>query len=116
MKHRGEIIEKVVRESGISITQVAKQMKKSRRHIYNIFDNPNVPVDIILSLGKIIHHDFSKEFKDLIVAKPYKIENSIDIALDKNTDYGNAEYWKNKYLELLEKYNLLLLQMIKKKK
>ena len=115
MKHKGEIIEKAVRESGITITQLAKQIKKSRRHIYNIFDNPNVPVDVILTIGKIIHHDFSHEFTDLTGIKSYKTLESFNIVEDNSVEYKNTEYWKNKYFGLLEEYNHLLLQMVKKK-
>jgi len=116
MKHRGEIIEKVVRESGIPISIIAKSLKKSRQFVYNIFGNPNVPVDIIVLIGKITHHDFSQEFKDLIVApKKYKVVPSTE-TLNEDDQNNDANHWRTKYLEVLEKYNQLLQEIVKKNK
>ena len=60
MEHRGEIIEKEIRESGIPLTTVAKRMGKTRQWLYLLFDNPNASLDHMLEIGKIIYHDFSK--------------------------------------------------------
>lgn len=108
MVHRGEIVEDAIRKSGITITQVAKRLGKSRRHIYNIFDDPNVPLETILQISKITHHDFSKEIPEI------KPSNNSQFLGEDDGDYkttSQAEYWKNKYLELLEKYNELLEKM-----
>jgi len=106
MQHKGELIEKAVRESGYSITRLAKKMGKSRRWVYQIFEKPNVPLDYVLELGKVLHHDFSKEIKGL---KEYKQGSTLQKWDDPEgeffTDQEKAEYWKNKYLMLLEKYN-----------
>lgn len=101
MQHRGELVEKAVRESGFPIAELARRMKKSRRHIYNLFENPYLSLDEILQIGKIIHYDFSELFTDMRKSKEL-IENS-------EMPYGNsANYWKDKYIALLEKYNALL--------
>ncbi|MFT5778362.1 MAG: putative transcriptional regulator [Crocinitomicaceae bacterium] len=110
MQHKGEIIEKAIRDSGFSITRLAKQMGKSRRWVYQIFESPNVPVDYILEIGKIIHYDFTDEIKEL---KTYK-QNMVKQLLHEppktfDSDKEEAEYWKDKYLNALEKYNELLL-------
>ena len=69
MIHRGEIVEHVIRESGYSITNIAQKLGKSRRWMYLLFDNPNIPIDLILQIGKIIYHDFSLEFPEVIQGK-----------------------------------------------
>jgi predicted transcriptional regulator len=109
MKHKGEIIERAVRSSGISVTELARRLKKSRRYVYNLFEKPDVPVETILQIGKFIHYDFSKE----ILTPEYNVKEfkeGINSINDNNADagYKPAEYWKNKYLKLLEKYNQLL--------
>lgn len=109
MKHRGEIIEQAVRQSGYTITKLAKRMGKSRRHVYNLFENPHVSMDVVLEIGKIIHHDFTA----LLPSSPaYVRRDQYEISLDEQHPYQQpenaAEYWKNKYLVLLEKYNALL--------
>ncbi len=109
MEHKGELIEKAVRESGFSITKLANKMGKSRRWIYQVFEKANVPMDYILEIGRIIHHDFSGDIKEL---KAYKQSVTIQKWDDPEgeffTESEKAEYWKNKYLMMLEKYNELL--------
>jgi transcriptional regulator with XRE-family HTH domain len=98
--HKGQVIQKAVKESGISITQLAKKIRKSRQSIYNIFESQNVSIDLILSIGNAIHYDFSKDFKQL---KTYSTKTDPMMA-----EEDNAEYWKQKYIALLEEYNQLL--------
>lgn len=109
MQHKGEIIEKAVRQSGYSITKLAKKMGKTPRWMYYIFESSNVSIDYILEIGNLIHYDFSDQIKEL---KKYKRLNNIDEFKDSPSTYKSktetVEYWKNKYLELLEKHNLLL--------
>ncbi len=109
MQHKGEIIEKVIRASGFPITKLAKKLGKSRKWVYLQFENSNVSIDHILEIGAIIHHDFSNDIKEL---KKYRILQEIQSAKQSETSYksklAEIEVWKNKYLELLEKYNHLL--------
>jgi predicted transcriptional regulator len=111
MQHKGEIIEKAVRESGYSITKLAKQMGKSRRWVYQIFDSANVPIDYILGIGKIIYHDFSEDVKDLRVYNVQRTEQLLSDAPPAfDTKEEEVEHWKDKYLLLLEQYHELLLK------
>src|SRR3989344_3069710 len=114
MTHRGEIVAAAVRLSGIKITDLAKRLKKSRKWVYDCFDNKSLSFDVILAVGKIIHHDFSKEFPQLSETKSTK---KIQILAESRSKYSlddnSAEYWKNKYLHLLEEYNLLLIKKSK---
>lgn len=102
MQHRGEILKEAIYKSGVPITELAKRMGKSRRWMYLMFENSNVSLDIVLQIGKLIHHDFSKEIKEF--------NPNSTIVNEPPTVYENAEYWKDKYLKLLEEYNLLLKQ------
>lgn len=104
MQHRGEIIKDAVYKSGYSITELAKRMGKSRRWVYLMFENHSVSLDIILQIGQIIHYNFTKEITDLY---PLKKILSKSLSDSENEDCSN-DYWKNKYLELLEEYNELL--------
>lgn len=102
MQHKGQILEKAVRESGIPLTKITKRINKSRRWIYNAFENPNLSIDYIIEIGEIIHYDFSDA---LIELKKFN-SSSLKKAGLLNEEY--PEYWKNKYLDLLEKYNEIL--------
>jgi predicted transcriptional regulator len=112
MQHKGEIIEKAVRKSGFSITALAKRMGKSRRWVYQIFESQVVPVDYIFSIGKIIHHDFTE---DIVELKNYQVNVRKQIMDDTQQPFGSdkdkVDYWKNKYLAVLEKYNDLLVSL-----
>jgi plasmid maintenance system antidote protein VapI len=107
MVHRGEIVEQAVRQSGIAISEVAKRINRSRRHLYNIFENPNVPLETILQISKVIRKDITialPEIQDL-----HKISSVSDVEPMYNKE-ESVNYWKDKYLNLLEKYNQLLEQ------
>lgn len=108
MEHRGEILKKAVYQSGVPITTLAKRLSKSRRWIYLMFENSNVSLDIVLQIGKIIHHDFKDEIKEFNSYQNPRNESVFDY----QNDEANPEYWKNKYLKLLEEYNELLKKRI----
>jgi hypothetical protein len=100
MQHKGEIVEKAIRQSGIPLTKLVKRMGKSRKWIYNAFENPHLSIDYILEIGNAIHYDFSFEIKEL--------SSNQNIVFEPRPAYQDAEYWKNKYLLLLEEYKTLL--------
>ena len=102
MQHKGKILEKAVRQSGMPLTKLSKKMDKSRRWIYNAFENENLSIDYIIEIGNIIHYDFSNDMEDL---KNYK--DAVD-HFGTPPNSNQTDYWKNKYLNLLEKYNQLL--------
>ncbi len=112
MQHKGEMVEKAVRESGYPITRLAKKLGKTARWMYFLFNNPNAPVNYILEIGEAIHYDFSEEIDELkkFRRRQHTIEATESMASDKDAtkEKNEAEYWKNKYLELLEQYTALL--------
>lgn len=114
MIHRGEIVEKAVRESAYSITKLADKLGKSRRHIYNMFENNRLDWDVIRQIGRIIHHDFSKDFEEFahIPDNMVQEQETPYRKHDLNTCLEELNYWKSKYIELLERNNELLSQQI----
>lgn len=108
MKHRGEIVAKAVNESGYSKTKLAKQLGKSRQWLYDAFENPNLSIETIIEIGKIIHVDFGYQIK---ATKP-------PVFRERNSNYGSPEdevaYWKDKYIQLMEENKILLQRLVKK--
>jgi len=100
-QHRGEILEQAIRSSNMSLSVISKKIHKSRQYLYNLFENPNIQLDILIEIGEIIHYDFSKNVQEL------KTVNNTSDEID-----STANYWKDRYLELLEKYNSLLEQSL----
>jgi predicted transcriptional regulator len=103
--HKGEIVEKAVRNKRFPITLLAERLGLSRRHIYNIFNNPDVSLDLILKIGKIIQYDFNDDLKAISkIPAEYKIEQ----LSEPDITFETITYWKSKYFELLEQHHLLL--------
>jgi DNA-binding Lrp family transcriptional regulator len=106
MMHKGEIIEKAVRESNVPVALIAKKMNISRGTIYNIFDRIEVDNDTILKIGAIIHYDFTEKLpklKNLTIPISPQFDPQETHRLREEVDY-----WKGKYIALLEEYNKLL--------
>lgn len=117
MQHRGEIVKEAVYKSGFPITRLATRLRKSRRWMYNAFENTNLSVETILEIGLIIGYDFTDEIKELKLFKPLTGEPTA-IGEDGPTYQSGPEtvvYWKNKYLALLEEHSALLKEMKEKK-
>ena len=105
MQHRGEIVKKAIYQSGMSITLIAKKIGKSRRWMYHMFENNNVSLDLVLEIGQIIHYDFTDEIREINYTKVNLQDNQPTYV---KLGSEEVEFWKNKYLLLLEEYNELL--------
>lgn len=110
-KHYGEIIERTIRRNGYSISELARLTKVNRRSIYNWFNQPKFKPDIIFKIGCALKHDFSNEFPELFSAEDFqqafansKLINTEILA----EEIEKINYWKDKYINLLEEYNHML--------
>jgi len=111
-KHRGQLVEYIVRKKYCSISELAIALDINRKSIYNWFQTKHLDSYIIYRIGKAIEHDFSVEFPELFHSEEFKdIQASKTISKSVTTDKSNAEasQWKDKYLNLLEMYNGVLL-------
>lgn len=110
-KHYGEVIERTVRRNGYSISALARSMKVNRRSIYNWFKQPKFKEEIIFKIGCALKYDFSNEFPELFVSEEFQkafnySPTQITELLTEERDKIN--YWKDKYINLLEEYNQIL--------
>lgn len=64
-KHKGQIVERVVRQSGYTITRIAAQLGVSRNTLYNKFESPSLSFEFIRKVGGIISYDFSRDFPEI---------------------------------------------------
>lgn len=99
----GATVEKIVRRSGVSVTELASRMHVNRRTVYNWFSQKYLSSKIVKEIGDVIKHDFSIDLPNLFVVESLvdmKVRLSIN-SLDKESAY----YWREKYRVLLEKYN-----------
>lgn len=101
--HQGNIIEKVIRREGHSLTDLARSAGVNRRSIYNWFLQPRLKPEIIIKIGQAISHDFSVEFPAQFISADFAKDGASADAVPEEFNM-----WKEKYLDLLERYNFLL--------
>lgn len=109
-KHYGEIIEKVMRRNGYSISDAARIMNVNRRSIYNWFDQPKLKDQIIFKIGCALRYDFSTEFPELFSSEDFQKAFSANKTKQSTVseEVEKITYWKDKYINLLEQYNGIL--------
>lgn len=108
MVHKGEIIKAAIEKSGVKKTLLAAEMGISRGTLYNIFNQIDVDTNTILKIGRIIHYDFSVTFTKLKSDNLAKDPQEAYYTRDMDQLKSDVNYWKEKYILLLEEYNKLL--------
>ncbi len=114
--HHGQIIERVIRRNGYSISELARLTKVNRRSVYNWFNQKHLKAEIVYRIGIVLNYDFSEEFPELFPKQPTSdmvlpaqlAENQTRLPLQQSEQC----IWKDKYIDLLERYNKLLLNCI----
>lgn len=108
--HKGKILAAAVGATRRNKGKVAKAAGYSRSAYYKHVDKEDLDDSILISYGKAIHHDFTIEFPEM---PKYLIDDPSE-SYGKPKTYEDAmklaEMWKDKYLDLLEKHNKLLLE------
>lgn len=112
---RGQILAAAVEASGFKKGDIAKKAGYSRSAYYKHIESPDLDFSILIAYGKALHYDFTDEFPEMpkylleepdeIYGKPKTLEEAIKL----------LEQWKNKHMELLEKYNRLIEEKMEKK-
>jgi len=101
-KHIGKQLENAVRASEWSITALAQKLNLSRKTIYNYFENPDLENYIVKRFEHVLHVYITNDnHENGTVGESNYSHYSTE---------GSAQYWKDKYLDLLEKYSALLEQ------
>lgn len=112
--HRGKILQQLVDATRTNKSVIAERAGYSRASYYKHIQEPELEYRIITAYGKAIKHDFTKEFPEM----PKYLLEEPDVSYSKDLTIEDAreqiEYWKNKYVELLEKYNHLIEEQMKK--
>ena len=106
MTHRGKIVEKVARQTDTPIKTLAKELDIGRSTVYRNFEDPELPYETIQAYGKVLKYDFSEVFPDMVVTEhvySYKPKNIQELESER-------DFWKDKYISLLERYNKLILK------
>lgn len=110
MSNKGKILKQIFKDTGLKVAQVARKMDVDRGTIYRHFDEEDLSLDYIIKYGKAMKVDMNKYFPEI---SSIVLEDEVQYMLEKPT-YSELEtrldHWKDKYIQLLEKYNELLLE------
>jgi hypothetical protein len=112
--HRGQLLESAVKASRLNIEFVAKKAGYSRPSYYKHINVKELDFHILAAYGKALKHDFTEELPEMpkyLVEEPeeeYGKPPTLKDALKQR------DQWKDKYYELLEKYNKLIEAKMKK--
>ena len=60
--HIGQHIKEVMRQQGITATQLAKDICCTRTHVHKIFRKDNIDIALLRHISEALHHNF---FHDL---------------------------------------------------
>lgn len=111
-KHRGKIVQKTIIKLGLKIKEVAKQLGVSRGTLYNYFAQADLDDYVLLELGRILRHDFTVTFPELIpLKKELEEKEGFDVYGRRTTE--ELSEIQRKYYKLLEKHNFLLKFLLK---
>ncbi len=97
-------MEGAVRASEWSISALAQKLNLSRKTIYNYFENPDLEDYIVKRFEHVLHVYILSENESAGF-----VNDSAETYVSKGHE-GSAQFWKDKYLDLLEKYSALLEQ------
>ena len=109
--HHGQTLEKIIRRNGHSISNIAREINVNRRSVYNWFTQRRLKTEIILNVGKVIDYDFSGDFPELfkpVIFRRLMSDDTIGAEGQFRDSFDKDLIWKDKYLDLLERYNFLL--------
>lgn len=118
--HVGEMIEEVIRSNRISISDVARKIHVNRRSVYNWFKQKSLRPYTLHRICYVLVHDFSVKlpafFNDQFIQNkefaPPASDRKADVMAE--TESNSVQYWINKYIFLLEKYNETLAKGVTK--
>lgn len=107
LRHDGNVLRKLIGDVGLPISRIAKELDVDRSTIYRMFDKADISIEFLLKIGKVINKDMSVFFPEIIQTIQ---ESTIDYSSLKSYSelLDESNYWKDKYIDILEKYNSLL--------
>ena len=56
--HIGQLVKSVFEESGMSVSELARQLRCERTNVYTIFKRRTIDVELLAMLSEILNHNF----------------------------------------------------------
>jgi predicted transcriptional regulator len=97
--HMGELLERAIRRKGLNITELAYALGITRRTMYNWFKQEVIDEVTMERISSVINYEFNLPTSITVIAKNEVIQSLV---------LKDDAYWQNKYIDLLERYTLIL--------
>ncbi|WP_316820070.1 hypothetical protein [Pedobacter gandavensis] len=110
--NKGDVIERIVRNK-IGISELSRKLQVSRTAIYNWFETGQINLEMICKIGQIIDYDFRKEFPEEFSNAQNPNTKNLGSKKENQDEITTkaVDYWMNKYISLLERYNEMLVDL-----
>lgn len=102
--HRGDLLDRIVKSSAISIKMLTARLGYSRTTYYNHIRNKDLPLEILNKYGRALGYDFSQDIPEM--PETLNFINTIPLSIEEAV--RQRDIWKARYYELLEKHNAYL--------
>lgn len=56
--HFGQEIKKIIKKKGMTISEFARRINKSRENVYDIFTRKSLDTDLLKSISQVLDYDF----------------------------------------------------------
>lgn len=81
--HIGQLVKSVFEESGMSVSELARQLRCERTNVYTIFKRRTVDVELLAMLSEILNHNFLDDAMRLYgLAATFSPKLNLSIHLD----------------------------------
>ncbi|MBL4675133.1 MAG: hypothetical protein JKY70_02845 [Mucilaginibacter sp.] len=108
-KHYGKLVNQIIREKGHTFQSIAKNLDIDKKTVLSWLREAIPPIAAIDRIGKVIVHNFAADFPELYdqnTQRPDKLSG------DTANEESEKAFFREKYIALLEKYNVHLLKII----
>jgi len=112
--HRGQLLEAAVKSSRLNISFLAEKAGYSRSSYYKHKEEKTLDYHILAAYGKALKHDFTEDLPEMpkyLVEEP---EEQYGKPPTLTEAIKQRDKWREKYYELLEKYNKLIESQFRK--
>ena len=75
VEHIGEQIKSVLEKKGLSVSEFAKRINKSRENCYSIFSRKTIDTGLLLKISTVLEYDFFEQFS--LNAQRNKVQSEI---------------------------------------
>lgn len=113
IKHHGEFLKMMCDSSKLSLTKIAEMSGYSRSSLYRWFDDEVLEPEIIYDVAITLRYDISGKIPEVDAVSDMLERRKIqekELASRKATPMS-SEYYKDKYLQLLERHSNLQQQV-----